>query len=234
MNCPVVVYAASWLARRPDVARRSARPSLPGRLRARRSRSCRCARPRRRYGPSSSLSPGSPQNAHHRIHAVDRRPGRRRVRQVDVQCRGLADQEVPEPGCGLDRPGLPVFLAGGGPPSPARSRSMTSSRRSSLSRMCRYSDMGATPSEAARPRMDISAPRPRRRPTAAGTMSSREMVPQGARPAGASPPCRGDGASACAGSPMNQIIPGSCVRVRKELCSLRTGTQVPGRRRAGG
>jgi hypothetical protein len=39
-----------------------------------------------------------------------------RVPQVDVQRRGLADQEFPEPGGGLGDPGLPVILGGGRTP----------------------------------------------------------------------------------------------------------------------
>src|SRR5262249_8090793 len=59
---------------------------------------------------------GSPQHVEHGVHALDRRRGDHGVAEVDVQRRGLADEEVPESGRGLDQPCLPVVLGCCGAP----------------------------------------------------------------------------------------------------------------------
>jgi hypothetical protein len=62
------------------------------------------------------IGSGAPQHAHHGVHAVNSGRGDYGVPQVHVQCRGLADQERPQPGRGFDEPGLPVSLVGGRTP----------------------------------------------------------------------------------------------------------------------
>src|SRR6185437_1200693 len=71
----------------------------------------------------------------------------------------------------------------------ARSRSTTSSSTSFLSRMWRYSDIGATPSSAARLRIvSCSYPLVATSSAAASTTWAREIVPQAARRLGSRDP----------------------------------------------